>query len=152
MALGKFLGVITEVLPVESGNKQNGGTWMRQQFIVKKIEDGAYEHFVALTISGERIQKIAPAVGKVGWFVYDVESNKGKEGRWFTSAVCVRHDAVDVSAAAPAPAPVQQGGYQQSAPAYQPAPVQQPAYVGYQQGGYQQPQGGMMNPNDNPPF
>lgn len=142
MALGKFLGVITEVLPVESGNKQNGGVWTRQQFIVKKIEDGAYEHFAALTLSGERIQKISPAVGKVGWFVYDVESNKGKEGRWFTSAVCMRYDAVDVSAAAPAPAPVQQGGYQQ------PAPVQQPAYGGgYQQGGYQQ-----ANPNDNPPF
>ena len=147
MAFGKILGVITEVMPAESGNKQNGGVWTRQQFVVKKIEESEYEHFVALTLSGEAIQKVAPQVGKVGWFLYDVESNKSNEGRWFTTAKCIRFDEVTMPAGAPQPqqqtnaapfypqqpAPVQQGGYQQPAPAYG--------------GGYPQ-QGGGYNPNE----
>lgn len=146
MAFGKILGVITEVMPAESGNKQNGGVWTRQQFVVKKIEESEYEHYVALTLSGESIQKVAPQVGKVGWFLYDVESNKSNEGRWFTTAKCIRFDEVTMPAGAPQP---QQAN---AAPAYhQPAPVQQGGYqqpAGYapQGGGYQQ--GGGFNPNE----
>lgn len=133
MAFGKILGVITEVMPAESGNKQNGGVWTRQQFVVKKIEESEYEHFVALTLSGESIQKVAPQVGKVGWFLYDAESNKSNEGRWFTTAKCIRFDEVTMPAGAPQP---QQDN---AAPAYhQPAP----AYGG----GY--PQQGGFNPNE----
>lgn len=143
MAFGKILGIVTDVLPAESGNKQNGGVWTRQQFIVKKIEESDYEHFVALTLSGERIQKIAPRVGMVAWFIYDVESNKSNEGRWFTTATCIRCEAVDIPQAV-APAPVQQGGYAQPAPAYPAAPAYQPAPA--------QKFGGGFNPNDKPPF
>lgn len=98
MAFGKVLGIITEVLPIEKGVKKNGGgEWMRQTFVVKKIEESDYEHFVALTCSGEQINRINPQVGQVGFFLYDVESNKSNEGRWFTNAVCKRFDAVNVT-------------------------------------------------------
>lgn len=100
MAFGKVLGIITEVLPIEKGVKKNGGEWMRQTFVVKKIEDSEYEHLAALTCSGDAIKRIAPKVGMTGWFVYDVESNKSNEGRWFTSAVCKRFDPIAVHAAA----------------------------------------------------
>lgn len=152
MAFGKVLGIITEVEQVETGQKKNGGTWSRQTFVLKKIEESSFEHFVALTIMGDAIQKIAPQVGQTGFFVYDVESNKSKEGRWFTTAVCKRFEAITATTAqnaaetaqAPQAAqyPVQQMNAPQSAP-YAP-----------QAGGFapQYPQGGAYYGNDKLPF
>jgi len=147
MAQGNVVGIITQVMNVESGVSQQGKAWSRQTIIVKQI-GSKFDSFVALDLSGDKINEIHPQVGMIGDFQFDVTSREGSKPdptsgntRWFTSLSCYRVKPIQMAAPSPEPQTHQQQApaqnYQQQGQ-YQLQPQMDP-----QQGGWN-PQGGQQ--------
>ena len=128
-------GIITNVLPVQSGiGKSSGKEWNKQTAVLQTSEQ--YPKSIAFDMFNDRIIPL-----QVGQSVHVQISLESREynGRWFTNV-----NAISVEQAAPVGAP-QQMSYTQ-------APVQAPQQT-YQQAPQQAPQQAYPHQVENdPPF
>ena len=107
-------GIITNVLPVQSGiGKSSGKEWHKQTAVLQTSEQ--YPKSIAFDMFNDKIRTL-----QVGQAVHVQLSLESREynGRWFTNV-----NAISVEPAAPAGAP-QPMPYPQAGAVYQQAPVQ----------------------------
>lgn len=140
--MSKFFvdGIITNVLPVQSGvGKSSGKEWHKQTAVLQTSEQ--YPKSIAFDMFNDRI--IPLQVGQAVHVQISIESRE-YQGRWYTNV-----NAVSVEQAAPVGAP-QTMPYPQSGAVYPQAPVQAPQQA-YQQAP-QQAQAQSQQINNDLPF
>lgn len=73
-------GTITQMLPIQTGTKKDGGEWSKGVFVIKT--DGQYPKDVALETTAEIYGKLS--MGQTLTFHINVESRE-YNGRWYTN-------------------------------------------------------------------
>ena len=96
-------GIITEILPVVTGESQRG-TWQRGGFVVEYGNE--YPRKAAFTIFGD--EKLAMLKDKQQGMLVSVTfvpESREFNGRWYTDLRCTSVTATTAAAPAPAPTP-----------------------------------------------
>ena len=113
-------GIVNNIMPIATGQKQNGEQWQKQEFIIETL-DSKFPKKIAFSLFGtERIQKANIQGGQVVTVKFEAESHE-HNGRWYTQLNA--WSVTPVQATQPQQAPMQQQpmqqGYQQQAQMYQ---------------------------------
>lgn len=114
-------GVITMVLPIETGQKKDGGEWRKGGFIVET--KGRYPKQVQFDVWNDRLEAMVFAEGMVVRVSFDVQSREW-EGRWYTDLrawkiLDLEKETKDMASDRPRQAP--------AAPANEPWPTEAPS-------------------------
>ena len=75
-------GIVSKVLPIESGEGKEGKEWKRQTFVLA-YKDGEYEKSVAVSVFGDKVDKV-PGTGQECTVSFNVES-KEYNGKYYTN-------------------------------------------------------------------
>ena len=118
-------GVITHILPIQTGTSKDGKEWQKLDFVIE-TQDSQYPKSVSFTLFGEKTKLIdGIGTGQIVDVSYNLKSREN-DGRWFTNV-----NAWKVIAEAPA---------------------QQASYPPTQQADTTEAPGGSQAPTDDLPF
>ncbi len=74
-------GTVLNLLPVQSGQGKNGGTWKKQEFIIEI--PGQFPKKLCLHLWGEKVDEIKLSIGEKITASINIESRE-YNGRWYT--------------------------------------------------------------------
>lgn len=79
-------GKAIEVSQVEKGQNKNGAEWQRMSIVVE-FDDNGYKKHVAVDFMNKKVEFASKVrVGDNITVDFNVESRKGTNGKWYTSA------------------------------------------------------------------
>lgn len=85
---------VIKVLPVQTGQKKDGSTWHKSEFVIDIQGDSQYPKILSLTMFGE---KSCPRVGDNVKVSFDVESRE-YNGKYYTEAKCWKVETITQTA------------------------------------------------------
>lgn len=145
-----FTGKIIAALPVQQGQKQDGTTWTKADYVIEELNQQYPSRCCFQVFGSDKLQQMNIRPGEVLTVHLGVKANQSKQdgNRWFNQLDCFRverfGEQMPQQQGSPVYYPNQQMPPQQMAQAYQPqgqaAPPQQAAPQ-YQPQGQMQGQG-----------
>ena len=135
----EITGKLIQKLPVQSGQRNDGTSWSKAEFVFETIDQ--YPKKICANLWGDRARALDQfQEGSLITVSFDLESRE-YNGRWYTDVKAWKVDPATPAAVAGAPMSAPAQGYVQQ-PGYAPQGYAQPQQPMYPPQGYpQQPQG-----------
>lgn len=134
----EITGKLIQKLPVQSGQRNDGTSWSKAEFVFETIDQ--YPKKICANLWGDRARALDQfQEGSLITVSFDLESRE-YNGRWYTDVKAWKVDPATPAAATGAPAYGQPQGYAPQQPAYPPQGYAQPQQPMYPPQGYPQPQ------------
>lgn len=140
----EITGKLIQKLPVQSGQRNDGTSWSKAEFVFETIDQ--YPKKICANLWGDRARALDQfQEGSLITVSFDLESRE-YNGRWYTDVKAWKVDPATPAAATGAPAYGQPQGFAPQQPAYPPQGYAQPQQPMYPPQGYPQPQQGYAQP------
>lgn len=98
----ELTGKIIQILPKQSGDSRNGGTWEKQEYIIETQTQ--YPKKVCFNLWGDKISQFNIQEGEFISIGIDLESRE-YNGRWYTDVRAWKVDRPGASTGAPSASP-----------------------------------------------
>ena len=139
----EITGKLIQKLPVQSGQRNDGTSWSKAEFVFETIDQ--YPKKICANLWGDRARALDQfQEGSLITVSFDLESRE-YNGRWYTDVKAWKVDPATPAAVAGAPMNAPAPGYVPQ-PGYAPQGYVQPQQPMYPPQGYPQPQQGYVQP------
>ena len=88
----ELTGKIIEVLDKQTGNKKDGGTWQKQQYVLET--QGLYPKKICFMVWGDHVDTFNLKIDEVIRIEIDIESREFN-GRWYTDVKAWKYRKLD---------------------------------------------------------
>ena len=139
----EITGKLIQKLPVQSGQRNDGTSWSKAEFVFETIDQ--YPKKICANLWGDRARALDQfQEGSLITVSFDLESRE-YNGRWYTDVKAWKVEPATPAAATGAPMNAPAQGYM-TPPQYVPQGYTQPQQTMYPPQGYPQPQQGYPQP------